>query len=67
MLLARRLVAWGSTETVLAPRNLEKARNFDENWDETAPWCEDCAPDDPQAPMSPGTGAGPAHIAGGTR
>ncbi len=40
LLLARELVAWGETRLVLHKENLERARNFRETWDETAPWCE---------------------------
>jgi zinc/manganese transport system ATP-binding protein len=39
LLLARRPVAWGSAESVLSPENLQRARSFDEAWDEQAPWC----------------------------
>jgi len=39
LLLARRPVAWGKAQAVLSPANLERARSFDEAWDETAPWC----------------------------
>jgi zinc/manganese transport system ATP-binding protein len=39
LLLARSPVAWGGTQKVLAPENLLKARNFKENWDDSAPWC----------------------------
>jgi zinc/manganese transport system ATP-binding protein len=39
LLLARAPVAWGGTQKVLAPENLLKARNFKENWDDSAPWC----------------------------
>ena len=53
LLLARRLVAWGDTQKVLAPRNLQKARDFDETWDETAPWCEDCEDTEMDAPPPP--------------
>lgn len=40
LLLARRAVAWGPTQTVLSPENRREARRFSEAWDETAPWCE---------------------------
>ncbi|WP_234781878.1 zinc ABC transporter ATP-binding protein AztA [Sinorhizobium saheli] len=41
LLIARKLVAWGSTSEVLTSENLRRARNFHEAWDETAGWCED--------------------------
>ncbi len=40
LLLARDAIAWGKTKEVLTPKNLSLAQNFDENWDENAPWCE---------------------------
>ena len=40
MLLARRPVAWGDTQSALRPENLLKARRFDEAWHDDAPWCE---------------------------
>lgn len=39
LLLARRPVAWGDARKTLAPENLLRARQFNEAWDETAPWC----------------------------
>ncbi len=39
LLLARRPVAWGEATKVLDPENLLKARQFNEAWDEDAPWC----------------------------
>lgn len=39
VLLARELIAWGPTETALAPENLLKARAMAEAWDETADMC----------------------------
>ena len=39
LLLARRPVAWGGALTTLAPENLLRARQFNEAWDDTAPWC----------------------------
>jgi len=39
LLLARRLVAWGDAQKTLAPDNLLRARQFNEAWDEDAPWC----------------------------
>lgn len=39
LILARRLVGWGRTAEVLTPTNLQRAREFHEAWDETAPWC----------------------------
>lgn len=43
LLLARRPVAWGDARTTLAPENLLRARQFNEAWDDRAPWC---APED---------------------
>jgi zinc/manganese transport system ATP-binding protein len=40
LLMAREAVAWGRTEEVLAPKNLQRARSMNEAWDESAPWCE---------------------------
>ncbi|MGB3391383.1 MAG: zinc ABC transporter ATP-binding protein AztA [Pseudaminobacter sp.] len=40
LLLARRPIAWGSTQEVLSPENMRRARRFDEAWHEDAPWCE---------------------------
>ena len=39
LLLARRPVAWGAATQTLAAENLLRARQFQEAWDETAPWC----------------------------
>jgi zinc/manganese transport system ATP-binding protein len=39
LLLARRCVAWGPTAQVLDARNLFKARQMAEAWDESAPSC----------------------------
>lgn len=44
LLLARELVAWGSTAQVLTTSNLQRARAMAEAWDEQAPWCEADAP-----------------------
>ncbi|MBU1173847.1 MAG: ABC transporter ATP-binding protein [Alphaproteobacteria bacterium] len=65
MLLARRLVAWDETRKVLAPRNLEQARDFQETWDEAAPWCHD-DDHDPQGgiPHQHGADAEADRIAG---
>jgi zinc/manganese transport system ATP-binding protein len=41
LLLARRLIAWGPTASVLTPANLAKARTTAEAWDETAADCHD--------------------------
>jgi zinc/manganese transport system ATP-binding protein len=43
LLLARELIAWGPTDTVLSPANLSRAREMAERWDETAPVCEHVA------------------------
>ncbi|MCC2609458.1 zinc ABC transporter ATP-binding protein AztA [Neorhizobium sp. Rsf11] len=40
LLIARQLVAWGSTPDVMTSDNLLRARSFQEAWDETAGWCE---------------------------
>lgn len=37
--LARRLIAWGRSETVLTPENQLAARRMAESWDEDAPLC----------------------------
>lgn len=42
LLLARSPIAWGQSRKTLAPENLLRARQFQEAWDENAPWC---APD----------------------
>lgn len=39
LLLARSLVAWGDTATVLTPEHLQQARHMAEAWNETAPVC----------------------------
>lgn len=40
LLLARQPVAWGEARKTLAPENLLRARQFQEAWNENAPWCE---------------------------
>lgn len=40
LLLARRPIAWGPTAEVVTPQNMQRARQFQEAWDERAPWCE---------------------------
>ena len=40
LLLARAVVAWGSTAEVLTPHNLQQAQALQEAWDERAPVCE---------------------------
>lgn len=40
LLLARDAVGWGSTQEVLSPANLLRARVMAERWDEEAPACE---------------------------
>lgn len=40
LLLARRPIAWGPTAEVVTPENMQSARQFQEAWDENAPWCE---------------------------
>lgn len=39
LLLARELIAWGPTETVLTAEHLRRARAMSENWDEDAEIC----------------------------
>lgn len=39
LMLARRAIAWGPTETTLTPANLRRARALPEAWDDHAPWC----------------------------
>jgi len=39
LLLARELIAWGSTERVLTAEHLRRARAMSENWDEDAQIC----------------------------
>ena len=40
LLLAREVVAWGPTKQVLTAKNLAKARQLTEAWDEQAEVCE---------------------------
>ena len=40
IMLARTLLAWGKTPEVLTRENLRMAQNFNESWDENAPWCD---------------------------
>lgn len=39
LLLARRQIAWGPAAEVVTPENMQRARQFQEAWDEDAPWC----------------------------
>jgi zinc/manganese transport system ATP-binding protein len=39
LLLAREVIAWGSSAEVLTPENLNRARQTAEYWDDRAPWC----------------------------
>jgi len=39
LLLARRLIAHGDTETTLTDAHLAEARHYTEAWDDTAPYC----------------------------
>ncbi|WDR02467.1 zinc ABC transporter ATP-binding protein AztA [Devosia algicola] len=41
LLLARELIGWGPTETVMTRENLRRSRGMTEAWDEHAPWHED--------------------------
>lgn len=43
LLIARELIAWGSTSEVMSPANLLKARAMAERWDESAEVCEPAA------------------------
>ena len=40
LLLARNVVAWGATDTVLTPANLQRAKAMSEAQDDHAPICE---------------------------
>ncbi|GGA53844.1 zinc ABC transporter ATP-binding protein AztA [Pelagibacterium lentulum] len=40
LLLAQRPVVWGDAREALSAENLLRARQFQESWDEAAPWCE---------------------------
>ncbi len=40
LLLARRPIAWGPSAKVVTPENMQRARQFQEAWDDDAPWCE---------------------------
>ncbi|MBT0782357.1 zinc ABC transporter ATP-binding protein AztA [Paracoccus sp. pheM1] len=40
LLLARRPIAWGPSAEVVTPENMQRARQFQEAWDDDAPWCE---------------------------
>lgn len=39
LLLARRPIAWGPSAEVVTAENMQRARQFQEAWDEKAPWC----------------------------
>ena len=39
LLLAREVIAWGESHTVLTADNLSRARATAEYWDDRAPWC----------------------------
>jgi zinc/manganese transport system ATP-binding protein len=39
MLMARKVIAWGQTAKVLTAAHLQHAQQFQEAWDEDAPWC----------------------------
>lgn len=47
ILVARKVIAWGATDTVLSAANLQHAQQFQEAWDEDAPWCGSNAADQP--------------------
>lgn len=40
LLIARRPIAWGPSAEVVTPENMQRARQFQEAWDDDAPWCE---------------------------
>ena len=40
LLLARRPIAWGPSPEVVTSENMQRARQFQEAWDDNAPWCE---------------------------
>lgn len=46
LLLARRPIAWGQTTEVVTPENMQRARHFQEAWDDGAPWCAPAAHND---------------------
>jgi zinc/manganese transport system ATP-binding protein len=58
LLLARRPVAWGDARKTLTPENLLRARQFDEAWDDDAPWC---APEQHVHSDAPAHDHRPAH------
>jgi zinc/manganese transport system ATP-binding protein len=58
LLLARQPVAWGDARQALAPENLLRARQFNEAWDENAPWC---APEEDHGPHGHGPADGHDH------
>jgi zinc/manganese transport system ATP-binding protein len=39
LLLAREMIGWGETASVLTAENLRKARLLQDTWDGNAPWC----------------------------
>ena len=39
LLLARQVVAWGTTAHIFTPEHIERARHMSEAWDETAEFC----------------------------
>ena len=39
LLLAREPVAWGATDQVVSAANMARVRQFQDAWDENAPWC----------------------------
>lgn len=39
LLLARHPIAWGPTAEVVTPEAMQHARQFQEAWDDDAPWC----------------------------
>ncbi|WEF24857.1 zinc ABC transporter ATP-binding protein AztA [Paracoccus sp. S3-43] len=44
LLLARRPIAWGPSAQVVTQDNMRRARQYQEAWDDNAPWCEPALP-----------------------
>lgn len=65
MLMARKVIAWGATTDVLTTKNLQRAQQFQEAWDEDAPWCGSDAAAEP-ADVTAALFAGPSAKKVGT-